>query len=930
MTTAKKFLSVLFTGALASTAAAADYYVAPEPTGSDGNAGSAEAPFATIDKAISVATEATDVIHVEPGTYTTTAQWGPNLKAKLIGAGASRDDVIIQSAGTYRTLRMADGSMVTNVTVVGILTHTSNADKGGSIEMSGGTLVDCVVRDGHSNYASARSGGNIFMTAGLVENCVISNGNAKSRGGNINMEGGTVRNCLIADGQATAWGGNVYVKGAGAVVTNCTIIGGKNTDTSANNAWGGNVNVENAGTVVDCIIRDGTSLKSGGNVFMSGGTLADCTISGGTALGTTWEYGGGNIYINGGATISRCDVSGGNGGTGEATGGGIRCRNSSGVIEDCLVHENDSGICLDYGSAYNCTVVKNTGYGLHGYTGAYAKIQNCVVFGNSNVWSGKKSSTADAIVKIAVDDATGFGDEATSISASDFADYANGDYRPALASALIDAGKADPRGESASTTDLLGNPRLSGLVDIGCYEYQKTTMSVDIALADSAETVYAPGSVTFNVTATGYPAGQTPTFTVNFGDGSAEVETTDTQVVHEFTTAGKFTVTVQASAAGAFDAQGQLSSFVQIASKTIYVKAGNESPTFPYNTPETGYATVQAAYANAVDGSEIIVGAGTYDFTGQMQVTNAVAIRGVGANPGDVVFQNTKTKLDDEDSYQYRVLEVNNAGARIENITIQNGRVQDQYGANLRLVSGVVSNCVIRGGIASVVGDNANAAGGGVEIAGEATLTHCVISNNVVNGTSDNAGYTGGAVFIAWKKQKARISNCLIAYNRYITTSGTEPKAGAAGIHFGGGNDYSSIENCTVVSNVVDGALADDSDSAGIHCTTWYGRLRNNIVLGNYETGKGKFTAVKMDTEHGTYVGNITEAEADHVGVFRDFANGDFGIKPFSAAYGAGTIAGLVLAPSVDLAGAPRVQFDRIDAGCYECQVRRGICFIVK
>ena len=247
--------------AAAGAARAADYYVSM--TGDDGNDGySAETPFATIDQAVAYAA-AEDTIFVAPGDYATTTQYGPNLAAKLVGTGETRDAVVIRSAGTYRTLRMAAGSWLENVTVVGIAEHKNTADKGGSIEISGGTVTNCVIRDGHSNYASARSGGNIFMTAGLVENCVISNGNAKSRGGNINMEGGTVRNCVIADGQATAWGGNVYIKGSSAVVTNCVITGGRNTDKSASNAYGGNVRIENAGTVVDCVIRDGVSQKSG-------------------------------------------------------------------------------------------------------------------------------------------------------------------------------------------------------------------------------------------------------------------------------------------------------------------------------------------------------------------------------------------------------------------------------------------------------------------------------------------------------------------------------------------------------------------------------------------------------------------------------------------------------------------------------------------
>ncbi len=910
MTTAKKFLSVLFTGALASTAAAAEYYVASD--GTYEGAPEDATVYTSLDEAIAAAGNAADVIHVEPGMYTTSTQYGPNLKAKLVGAGSARGDVTIQSSESSRTLRMAADSWLENVTVVGN-TDITKVDKGGAIEMSGGTVTNCVVRDGTAKANNNIAGGNLYMTGGsLVVDCEISGGRAMSRGGNVHLLAGVIRDCAITGGtidesDTNGIGGNLFVNDGSAVVSNCTITGG-------------------------------TVAARGGNVFLLNGSIYDSQISGGVVTTASDQYyGGGNVFFQKGL-ISRCTIVNGKILASVNRGGGINaCAGDNNatdkIIEDCLIADNENG-GIYYSqnmSIYNTTIVGNAAYGMWGYANRDIVFENNVLFGNTNstgavaAWSNAKTANAKQLATDAstLSAVSGY----IAIGSNAFADYDNGDYRPVADSLLVDRGVAGSR-ESASTTDLLGNPRLSGLVDIGCYEYQKTTMSVDIALAGSAETVYAPGSVTFNVTATGYPAGQTPTFTVNFGDGSAEVETTDTQVVHEFTTAGTFNVTVQASAAGAFDAQGQLLS-LQIASKTIYVKAGNESPTFPYNTPETGYATVQAAYANAVDGSEIIVDAGTYDFNGQMQVTNAVAIRGVGANPGDVVFQNTNTVLKTGDSYQYRVLEVDNAGARIENITIQNGRVQDQYGANLRLVSGVVSNCVIRGGIASVVGKNANAAGGGVEIAGEATLTHCVISNNVVNGTSDNSGYTGGAVFIAWQIHNARISNCLIAYNRY-ETSGDTPKAGAAGIHFGGGNDNTQIENNTVVANTVEGSLEDDS--AGIHCTTWYGRLRNNIVLGNYETGKGKFTAVKMDTEHGTYVGNITEAEADHVSVFRDFANGDFGIKPFSAAYGAGTIAGLVLAPSVsvDLAGAPRVQFDRIDAGCYECQVRRGVCFIVK
>lgn len=920
-------------------ARATDYYVGGE-NASDGNDGSSGAPFATIDKAVSTAV-AGDNIYVEAGEYATTTANGPDLKANLIGCGAAREDVVISAGSTARTLKMESGSMATNITFVG--NKNNNVTQGGTIYMNGGTLVGCVVRDGKSTYSSARSGGNILMLDGVVDNCVISNGTAASRGGNIDMEGGTVRNCLISGGQATAWGGNVYVKGADAVVTNCTIIGGKNTDTSANNAWGGNVNVENAGTVVDCIIRDGTSLISGGNVFMSGGTLADCTISGGTALGTTWEYGGGNIYINGGAKISRCDVSGGNGGTGSATGGGIRCRSSAGVIEDCLVHENDSGICLDYGSAYNCTVVKNTGYGLHGYTGKYAKIQNCVVFGNGNVWTGEKSSTADAIVKIAVDDATSFGDEATSISASDFADYQNGNYRPGSGSVLIDAGASDPRGLDASQTDLDGNSRLSGTVDLGCYEYQKQSLVVHID-SISYDQSFAPAVATFTHSSDNSASPGNVSFTYDFGDGSESASTSELTISHAYTTPGVYSVTIFATnVCEEESAEMSYDGYVRVASSTIYVTPGNDAGgTFPYDTPEKGYGKLKNAVQSdtVLDGFTLLLGEGVHETGDQVYINKALTIRGLGATPEDVIVRNTTVSTN---SYYFRVMDVANAGAFVENITLENGRVKNTYGGNLSLSAGVVSNCVIRGGLA--VADSGNAAGGGVVLSGAGTLTHCVVTNNNVVGTSNYDGYAGGAVFIESGKKNGRISNCLIAHNTYVPSEG-DAKAGAAGVRFGGSNDNVAIENCTIVANTVEGSLKDNS--AGVYCTTWYGRLRNNIVVGNYETGKGKCTSVKLDFSSGntfTYHNNITDdaliedsgnKSKDNILVqnpsvlFKNFAAGDFTPKAGGAAYNKGTTSGLTLLPSVDLKGNTRVMFDMIDIGCYECQVRPGLAVIVR
>ena len=150
------------------------------------------------------------------------------------------------------------------------------------------------------------------------------------------------------------------------------------------------------------------------------------------------------------------------------------------------------------------------------------------------------------------------------------------------------------------------------------------------------------------------------------------------------------------------------------------------------------------------------------------------------------------------------------------------------------------------------------------------------------------------------------------------------------------------------MANKVEGSLADDS--AGIYCTTWYGRLRNNLVVGNYETGKGKCTSVKLDFSSGnnfTYHNNITDdaliedsgnKSKDNAlaqnpqGLFKDFANGKFTVRPGCAACNRGTVDGLVLLPSVDLAGNPRVygKGKGIDIGCYECQKDAGFVLVIR
>ena len=180
----KNFAAVALAFTAGVRVLAADYYVGGD-NASDDNDGSSSAPFATLDKAFATGggTKGNN-IYVRAGTYSTNQQYGYDLKANLIGDAATRDEVVIQSSGNYRTLRMnaTDKPTVTKVTIVGC-TDISKVDKGGAIEMNGGTLRDCVIRDGKTyGNSSNLDGGNIYMAGdSLVEDCLITGGEATKR-----------------------------------------------------------------------------------------------------------------------------------------------------------------------------------------------------------------------------------------------------------------------------------------------------------------------------------------------------------------------------------------------------------------------------------------------------------------------------------------------------------------------------------------------------------------------------------------------------------------------------------------------------------------------------------------------------------------------------------------------------------------------------
>ncbi len=940
---------------------AATYYVNTNG-GDDSAAGtSADAPFLTVDKAISQASAAGDEIHVAPGTYTTSTQWGPQLKCKLVGDGATRDEVVIQASDAYRTLRLASTAVLTNVTVIGNTNETRPVDKGGALEITGGQVIDCVIKNGLANGNDNNlAGGNVYMSGAtaLLRDCLISGGDSLKRAGNVYLDDGRIENCTLENGKCDNIGGNLFAYRG--VVSNCILSAGS-VDGRGGNAYlmgtavlqdstvrhgqassnGGNVYVTDTAQVLKSTITHGTTTGDGGNVFLeASGVLADSTLKDGVT--TVKDKKGSNLYIVDSARASRSQFIGG---SNEAYNAGSVCiYSANAVLEDCLITGSTCGGLL-YGSSkgiYNTTIIKNKKYGVWAWTTGQ-HFFNTVIYGNtltneagvsSNTdYTGNLPSSSSDFASCAVGDGGRFKESSYPGlvllgSNQAFVDYDSDDFRPAENSPLVDAGVEDPRGAAASTTDLAGTYRVVNQVDIGCYEYQ--CVVADIALR--ARTSYhIPATITFEATLQNGEDLAISQYTWNFGDGSEEVVTETATVEHAYTEIGLYSVTCRITVEDGQTYTNTKENFIPLYDKTVWVNGGGK-PQFPYNTRETGLRTLAEAVAiqDLDPDCQILIAPGVYEQAAQITVTNTIQIIGQGTSSEDVILRNTKEA---SSSAQYcRVLEVT-GGAKISNLVMENGAVWSQNGGCLRLTAGVVSNCVIRGGTIT------NGGGGGVEIGGTAaTLTHCVVTNNSVIGTNKEDQFAGGAIFIPWRGNP-RILNTLIANNTYVPSA--SGKQGTAGVMFGGGNEHALMENCSVVGNVVKGDVSNDSP--GVVCTAWYTTFRNTVIAGNRETDKpdtvtcvgfGDYikteacvldAPIKINDKEIAQAG-VTIAQAQDI--FKNFENANY--LPIAGKALANKGVQPTYIATVDLAGKPRVFGKAIDIGCYETQSLPGLKIIIR
>lgn len=782
------FAVAAFLGANAAT-----YYVFPQGVDGAGR-GSRETPFATLEHAVSVASDG-DAVKLLDGIYARQSTGYLVVdKALSIESENGAGSVAIEGTGNgCLGIRIAhENAILKGITVRNCSLSGANA-QGIGIDILKGTVQSCVISNCtalSSNHGSAVkiSGGGRLSSSTVACNKGTASGGLDRMGGGILIIDGVAEDCEIY-GNSSMAGGGAALNGAQAILRNSLIYGNSTVvtvlgDKVSTMGAGGGICLKN-GIVENCRIYGNTAHRHGG-VSQSGGTIRSSLIYGNSAM---WAVCGG-IYT------------------------------SKGSANNLTVYGNHSpqsagcDLLLDGGTACNLFVLPSP------------------IAGPGTAKIASQSQITYSALPISV---PGEGNIVADPSHFDMKTK-----RPYPGSPLAE-GK-DLGGEF--TTDVNGEPRPSAFgkgalnpfspgerfaaIEASAYE-GKIPLSVSFVLRSGEE----PESVEWV-----FPGGET-----SAGNTAQAL----------FAEAGEFSVTARA----VFRDGGSIeqSQTIKVSPGVVYCSGGGAS-VWPYDTMEKAATNVQdavdAVYADFSERGEVRILAGTYSFVPKdesktfspmVTVKKNIWLRGTGNSGGDVVLDAKKKR---------QVLYVANENAVIDNLTMSNGRYDffTWYSSgNLILGSGTVSNSVIKSGYGYCCG-NASLFGGtvaksvikdgtlvvsgvdrpagGINICADATVVDCLIANN-------QGGY-GAGLYIGAGAAGAVVKGCDITgnYNAICGGGGAALLSGLA-------------EGCFITNNIANGGGGGLVVAGGTarNCVVAFNSARGQVYGFGYSKGGGGGIAIK-------------------------------------------------------------------------------------
>lgn len=253
------------------------------PFGDDAAAGTAAEPFRTIAQAVTALGAEGGTVYLEPGTYAE-AGYGTqtftnavflSTPVRIVGLAGNPDETVLTRVSTcYRVLKLnhADAAVRCVTIKGGVVPNLSDAVAHGGnawITEVGGTLENCVIRDGKTdNWAAA--GGNVMMKGGRLIGCMLIGGTVKPtdfttgsyiwcyNGASLYAEGGLIENCIVRD--CTSGSGPVGLNYAAKMV-NSTVVNNSGV-LCGGIAVGGNKSGQNQVQVVNCAIFGGRATRA--------------------------------------------------------------------------------------------------------------------------------------------------------------------------------------------------------------------------------------------------------------------------------------------------------------------------------------------------------------------------------------------------------------------------------------------------------------------------------------------------------------------------------------------------------------------------------------------------------------------------------------------------------------------------------------------
>ena len=308
--------------------------------------------------------------------------------------------------------------------------------------------------------------------------------------------------------------------------------------------------------------------------------------------------------------------------------------------------------------------------------------------------------------------------------------------------------------------------------------------------------------------------------------------------------------------------------------------------------------SIEDAILRAGESGTITLKTGTHYISQQAEllIENAVTIVGETGDPKDVIV--TRPAADDTAKIGYRIFHLNNAGAKIKDLTAQGGRfwkdATAQNGCCVRVDNGMVEHCILEN--SDTTGDDKYHIGGGFYL-NAGRVTRSIIRNNKVHTNNGNCQAAGAYL------QGGQVDNCL-----FIGNDGCN---GTIVIN----NTAVRVYNCTLVDNV-------SKDFPGFKMNA-KGLVYNTISMNNStpktdaasqlynqypECFKGCFTAQPTTADN---VSGVLLAKAPATGDYRPMIGSDNidNVKALDVGWTDGDL---------DLQGNPRIVNGIADIGCYE------------